>query len=112
LPVDELKIDRSFVAGTDSGKSGLALVRSIVSLSQTMGLDTVAEGIEGVSQLDGLRSVGARLGQGYLFARPMESRAIHELLAAGAAPWAHPGSPLSPTAGPPGRRPRRSRVAS
>lgn len=112
LPVDELKIDRSFVAGADGGKGGLALVRSIVSLSQTMGLDTVAEGIEGVSQLDGLRSVGARLGQGYLFARPMESRAIHELLAGGAVPWARPDWPPSPTAGLAGRRPRRSRVAT
>jgi diguanylate cyclase (GGDEF)-like protein/PAS domain S-box-containing protein len=112
LPVDELKIDRSFVAGVDSGKGGLALVRSIVSLSQTMGLDTVAEGIEGVSQLDGLRSVGARLGQGYLFARPMEPRAIYEMLAGGPAPWAHPGWPRSRNAVASGRRPRRPRMAA
>jgi len=95
FPVDVLKIDRSFVVGVDGGEAALALVRSIVSLGQTMGLVTVAEGIEDVSQLDGLRSAGARYGQGYLYARPMESWAISEILAAETAPWARPGEPRS-----------------
>ena len=80
LPVDVLKIDRSFVAGVDSGRSGLELVRSIVGLAQSLGLETVAEGIEEISQLEGMRAVNARFGQGHLFARPMEASDVGELL--------------------------------
>ena len=112
LPVDVLKIDRSFVASVDGGKAGLAVVGSIVSLAQTMGLETVAEGIEEITQLDGLRSVGVRFGQGYLFARPIEPWAIHELLAGWAAPWAGPVQPRPRPARPSGRRLGRSRVRS
>jgi diguanylate cyclase (GGDEF)-like protein/PAS domain S-box-containing protein len=104
LPVDELKIDRSFVAAVDGGKAGPALIKSIVSLAETMGLDTVAEGIEVVGQLNGLRSVGVRLGQGYLFARPMEAWAIPDVLAGRTAPWAALPRSRSRAGRPPARR--------
>jgi Amt family ammonium transporter len=81
LPVDVLKIDRSFVNAVDSGAAERAVVRSIVSLSQILGLRTVAEGIETTSQLDALRTIGAHLGQGYLFARPLSAAAMSRYLA-------------------------------
>ena len=81
LPVDALKIDRSFVAAVDSGSAERALVRSIVSLAQILGLETVAEGIEEPSQLAALRSAGAQFGQGFLFAEPMDARLIPVALA-------------------------------
>jgi EAL domain-containing protein (putative c-di-GMP-specific phosphodiesterase class I) len=81
LPVDVLKIDRSFVNAVDSGAAERAVVRSIVSLSQILGLRTVAEGIETTSQLDALRTIGAHLGQGYLFARPLSAVAMSRYLA-------------------------------
>ena len=84
LPVDALKIDRSFVAVVDAGADETALVRSIVSLAQSLRLETIAEGIEQPGQLAELRSIGTRLGQGYLFAQPLDAAAISELVRAGA----------------------------
>ncbi len=79
LPVDILKIDRSFVAGVDDGPDEAALVKSIVSLGRSLRLETVAEGIEEPGQLAELRSLGTRLGQGYLFARPLDPEDITTL---------------------------------
>jgi EAL domain-containing protein (putative c-di-GMP-specific phosphodiesterase class I) len=80
LPVDVLKIDRSFVAAVDSGVAEGALVRSIVSIAQILELRTVAEGIEQIGQLEALRAIGVDQGQGFLFARPLEPEALPELL--------------------------------
>jgi EAL domain-containing protein (putative c-di-GMP-specific phosphodiesterase class I) len=81
FPIDILKIDRSFVAGVDDGEQGeRALVRSIIRLAHSLKLETVAEGVERPSQLTQLRALGARLGQGFLFARPMTAAGITELL--------------------------------
>jgi EAL domain-containing protein (putative c-di-GMP-specific phosphodiesterase class I) len=74
FPIDILKIDQSFVAGIDGeSRDERALVRSIVRLALSLRLDTVAEGVERPEQLDILRSFGARQGQGFLFARPMNA---------------------------------------
>jgi diguanylate cyclase (GGDEF)-like protein len=81
LPVDILKIDRSFVAVVDSGPDEAALVRSIVSLGASLRLETVAEGIEQPQQLAQLRSLGTRLGQGYYFAKPLPAEAVERLFA-------------------------------
>ena len=70
LAVDVVKIDRSFVDAADSGHTEATLVRSIVELSRSLGLDVVAEGIEREEQLTFLRSTECGLGQGFLFARP------------------------------------------
>lgn len=70
FPIHALKVDRVFVAGLGERASDAAIVRSIVSLSSELGLETVAEGIETQEQLDQLRALGCKLGQGYLFARP------------------------------------------
>lgn len=83
FPIDELKIDQSFVATVSIGPEQSALVRSIVKLGASLRLDTVAEGIEDAEQLSELRKLGADLGQGYFFARPMSADAISGLLAGG-----------------------------
>jgi EAL domain-containing protein (putative c-di-GMP-specific phosphodiesterase class I) len=85
FPIDLLKIDKSVVDDVTAGESqGSALVRAIVELAQTFELETVAEGIEEVEQLDQLRSFGCESGQGYLFARPLANEAIEALFREGA----------------------------
>jgi len=76
LPIDILKIDRSFVTGIHDGEQAATLVRTLVSLGGKLGLVTVAEGIEDVAQLDELRGDLCRDGQGYLFARPLPAPEI------------------------------------
>jgi diguanylate cyclase (GGDEF)-like protein/PAS domain S-box-containing protein len=79
FPVDELKVDRTFVAGLLGNAEDEAIVAAIVSLAHTLGLKAVAEGVESPAQLTRLRELGCDLGQGYHFARPMpaDSMAPH-----------------------------------
>ncbi|HET9692320.1 MAG TPA: EAL domain-containing protein [Acidimicrobiales bacterium] len=70
LPVDVLKIDRSFVAGLAHSSADLALVRAVVQLAAAFGLETLAEGVETLDQLEALASLGCRHAQGYLWKRP------------------------------------------
>lgn len=70
LPIDRVKIDKSFVAGIDD-PSRNGIVSSIIALCRSMSLDCVVEGIETEAQRDRLRSLGCRYVQGYLVARPM-----------------------------------------
>lgn len=79
LAVNTLKIDRSFVSELDDGQSA-AIVQAVIGLARSLGLEVVAEGVETVSQLEALRSQGCTLIQGYLFARPMTSRALAQTL--------------------------------
>jgi diguanylate cyclase (GGDEF)-like protein/PAS domain S-box-containing protein len=72
FPVDILKMDRSFLrAGSTPGSNSLA--NAVVVLGATLALEVVAEGIEEVGQADSLRALGCDLGQGYLFARPLDA---------------------------------------
>ncbi|MGO9195859.1 MAG: putative bifunctional diguanylate cyclase/phosphodiesterase [Acidimicrobiales bacterium] len=80
FPVDELKIDRSFVSGTPDSPDQDALIRTLVQLGRVLGLETVAEGIETRAQLGRLRDAGCDFGQGYLFARPLDPLAIERFL--------------------------------
>jgi diguanylate cyclase (GGDEF)-like protein/PAS domain S-box-containing protein len=80
FPIDELKIDGSFVAGIDGSRQSIALLHTLIELGQTLGLTTVAEGIETVSQLEGLRGERCTYGQGFIFARPQAPEAIEPLL--------------------------------
>jgi diguanylate cyclase (GGDEF)-like protein len=75
FPIDIVKIDQSFVAALDEDEQAVALVRSIISIAEALGLDTVAEGVETVSQLETLRRLGCQVAQGHYFsrARPAES---------------------------------------
>ncbi len=70
LPVDILKIDKSFVDGLGSNPKDGSLVGTLIKLAEQLGLDTIAEGIEEARQLETLKSLGCSRGQGYLLGRP------------------------------------------
>jgi EAL domain-containing protein (putative c-di-GMP-specific phosphodiesterase class I) len=69
LPMDRVKIDRSFVRELSGGGAAAAIVRSVLKLGRDLGLDVVAEGVETTDQMKLLRELGCRYAQGYLFAR-------------------------------------------
>ena len=71
FPVDMLKVDRSFVMRMDEGDENLEIVRTIIALARTLGMATLAEGIETEDQMAMLRALGCDFGQGYLFSRPL-----------------------------------------
>jgi EAL domain-containing protein (putative c-di-GMP-specific phosphodiesterase class I) len=81
LPVDVLKIDRSFVTGlgVDPGRS--AIVFTIISLARDLGLEVIAEGVETAAQLAQLRERRCQYGQGYVFSKPLDADGAGELLA-------------------------------
>ncbi|MFP4312078.1 MAG: putative bifunctional diguanylate cyclase/phosphodiesterase, partial [Nitriliruptoraceae bacterium] len=81
LPVDVLKIDRSFIVALDE-PAGRSLVEAIVHLGQTLGCELVAEGVETREQAEVLEAVGCHLAQGFLLHAPMPAAAIDELLQA------------------------------
>lgn len=76
LPVNELKIDRSFVDGVDSDPRRQALLRSIIDIGHSLGLEVTAEGVETEAELAILRRAQCDLVQGYLIARPMAAEAF------------------------------------
>lgn len=80
FPVDILKIDRSFVSSVAEGDEVPPIVRGLIELGHTLGLELVAEGIEQQAQRDRLRSERCTLGQGFLFARPLPPSAAERLL--------------------------------
>ncbi|PYQ55493.1 MAG: hypothetical protein DMF78_01795 [Acidobacteria bacterium] len=82
LPVDTLKIDRSFLAGGHGRPHKAEIIRTIVALGHDLGLEVVAEGIETPAQLAELREMGCDHGQGYLFSRPVDAAAAGAMLAA------------------------------
>lgn len=71
MPVNGVKIDRRFVAQVDVSSESRSLVRAILGMAEPFGHAVVAEGIERPAQITELRELGCRLGQGYLFGRPM-----------------------------------------
>jgi diguanylate cyclase (GGDEF)-like protein/PAS domain S-box-containing protein len=83
LPIDVLKIDRSFVARLGQGAESAALVRTIVGMAETLKLAVVGEGIETAEQMDSLRELGCEIGQGYFFSRPMPADIARAWLANG-----------------------------
>jgi diguanylate cyclase (GGDEF)-like protein len=85
LPLDRLKIDRSFVHDLPDDPSALAIVETIVAMSRTLGLRVTAEGIETSAQLAALRRIGCEDGQGFLLGSPLTAEAFAGRLRAGAA---------------------------
>ncbi|WP_448140219.1 putative bifunctional diguanylate cyclase/phosphodiesterase [Sphingopyxis fribergensis] len=75
LPIDVLKIDRSFVEHMVDDRDKVAIVRTIQSLAEVLGMRTTAEGVETADQARLLSALGCDFGQGFLFARPMEGAA-------------------------------------
>ena len=80
LPVDTLKIDRSFIQRLESDRHQLELVKTIIKLAEVFNLDIVAEGIERESQCDKLLDLQCEYGQGYLFSQPVSSTVATTLL--------------------------------
>jgi diguanylate cyclase (GGDEF)-like protein len=83
LPVDVLKLDRSFVSQVPDDRATTAIVASIMSMATSLGLEVTAEGIETIEQLSFLQDCGRLSGQGYLFAKPLLADEVDALLAAG-----------------------------
>ncbi|HVM85697.1 MAG TPA: EAL domain-containing protein [Candidatus Binatia bacterium] len=73
LPVDELKIDRSFIETMTNNPRSLAVVRAIVGLAKGLDLEVVAEGVETREQAEALRGLGCTYGQGYCFSKPLRA---------------------------------------
>jgi len=82
LPIDILKIDRSFVTGMLADRDKVAIVRAILSLAQALGMQTTAEGIETNELAQTLAALGCTFGQGFIYARPLEANAAYALLEA------------------------------
>lgn len=83
MPVDRLKIDRSFVRNIPADGSDVAVVEAIIGLSKTMKLQITAEGVETVAQRESLRKLGCAEGQGFLFCHPVPTHDVREFIAAG-----------------------------
>ncbi|MBN2645123.1 MAG: EAL domain-containing protein [Desulfuromonadaceae bacterium] len=76
LPLDRLKIDRSFVLDIGTNPEDDIISRAVINLSNSLGMETVAEGIERPQQLEFLRREGCEIGQGFLFSRPLPAEAL------------------------------------
>jgi predicted signal transduction protein with EAL and GGDEF domain len=81
LPIDLLKIDRSFVSGMLADRDKIAIVRAILSLAQALGMQTTAEGIETNELAQTLAALGCTYGQGFLYAKPLEADEAYQYLA-------------------------------
>lgn len=91
FPFGRLKIDRSFIEKMEHDAKSEAIVRTILLLGQNLNMDVVAEGIETARQLEMLKMLGCRFGQGFIFSQPIPAAAAEELLTDDAAPLG-PGS--------------------
>jgi EAL domain-containing protein (putative c-di-GMP-specific phosphodiesterase class I) len=82
MPVDILKIDRSFVAALSQEGQGRELLEAIVGVGHALSLEIVAEGVETQSQMTTLRETGCQLAQGSLIGRPAAAEVVQDLFAA------------------------------
>jgi diguanylate cyclase (GGDEF)-like protein len=87
LPVDELKIDKSFVLGMVKDQDDHVIVRSTIDLAHNMGLEVVAEGVESLEIFDSLRELGCDIAQGYLISKPITAADFEQFM--NESPWLH-----------------------
>lgn len=80
FPITTIKIDRSFIGRIDAQFSGTEIVQAVIVLAKELGLQTIAEGIETLSQLHWLKEAGCEFGQGYLLYKPMDAHSTENLL--------------------------------
>jgi EAL domain-containing protein (putative c-di-GMP-specific phosphodiesterase class I) len=80
FPFDKIKIDRSFISAVGEGADCMAIIKAIANLGWSLGIPTLAEGVETKKQLAWLRAAGCTEMQGYLFSRPVPAREIAKLL--------------------------------
>ena len=86
LPIDTLKIDRSFVNNVDCDPEKIEIIRTVVSLAWNLGMDIVAEGVETKKQMYQLQALKCEYAQGYLFSKPVDSKMV-EVLISDRAQW-------------------------
>jgi len=80
MPIDHLKIDRSFISGFEDTRENDQIVQSIISLARSLGITVIAEGVENREQLDRLRALNCDKAQGFMFSRPVDNRRAMELI--------------------------------
>ena len=80
VPIAGIKIDRSFVTSMDRDPFSLGLVQTTIALAGSLSIDAIAEGVETLEQLQELRALGARQGQGFLFSEPLDAAAAADLV--------------------------------
>ena len=80
LPLNQIKIDQSFVRDIATDQNDAAIVQTIIAMAGTMGLDVIAEGVETEAQLEFLELRGCHAFQGYLFGRPVPIERFEELV--------------------------------
>jgi len=88
LPIDRLKIDRSFVQASGGGRDGSAIVQAVIGIGRSMGMEVLAEGVETSSQLERLRDAGCQVAQGYYLGRPVPASEFHQRFLRDAGPSA------------------------
>ncbi len=81
LPMDFLKIDRSFVEGLGKDPKDEGIVSAVIDLSRVLGMEEIAEGVETTEQATHLRELSCRFAQGYLYSKPLPAEGIGALLA-------------------------------
>ncbi|HEV7678718.1 MAG TPA: EAL domain-containing protein [Candidatus Dormibacteraeota bacterium] len=86
FPVDSLKVDRIFVAGLGRNAEDTAIVRGVIALAHSLGLQVIAEGVEDRGQVEDLRALSCDLGQGFHWARPLPAGKVEALLGVRAEP--------------------------
>ena len=80
LPINKLKIDKSFIDDLPDDKDDVAITKAIIALAESLGLDLIAEGVETKEQLEFLVSKGCNIIQGYYYSKPLPAHAYRELL--------------------------------
>jgi sensor c-di-GMP phosphodiesterase-like protein len=83
LPLDQLKIDRSFVSTIETSRANAVIVQTIINMSITLGMQVIAEGVETDGQCAFLEHAGCRAYQGFLFSKPLPLERFEALLRAG-----------------------------
>lgn len=82
MPIDTLKLDRSFVNNVDIDTEKTEIARTVVLLACNLGMDVVAEGVETKKQMEQLKALKCQFGQGYFFSKPLDSKQAEALIAA------------------------------
>jgi diguanylate cyclase (GGDEF)-like protein len=82
FPIDAIKIDRSFVSERGETIANLEIVRSVLNLAHSLGIEAIAEGIETAQQLAQLKELGCEYGQGYFFFKPLDAKKAEQVFAA------------------------------